>query len=55
MRNCGVGLFLAPQEFGYERGYFAAFVKDDDGIVIEYVHTPVNTLDNYRPESGGSW
>lgn len=55
LRAAGIEPMLPPQEFDYECGYFATFVTDPDGIVFEYVHTPVNRLENYRPEDTGAW
>ena len=55
LANYGIELLLQPQQFDYERGYFAVFVKDPDGIVIEYVHTPINSPDDYRPDAAAAW
>jgi glyoxylase I family protein len=55
LNNSGIQLLLDPQQFDYEKGYFAVFVKDPDGIVIEYVHTPINSPDAYRPDAAEAW
>src|SRR5262245_3735469 len=37
----------APEEYDYEEGYYAVFLRDPDGIVIEAVHVPVQGSRTY--------
>jgi glyoxylase I family protein len=39
-RDAGAEIESGPREYDYTPGYYAAFVRDPDGIKLEFVHRP---------------